>query len=100
MRDSEIPKPPEGHRWKEVRHDNSVTWLVSWTENVGSNIKYIMFNPSSKIKVSFLASPPPYDETGTVDQLFAGREGFPEVRDGEKVEELHRDNQRELPARL
>lgn len=23
-KDSRIPEPPEGHRWKEVRHDNSV----------------------------------------------------------------------------
>uniref|UniRef100_A0A8R1XQI3 DNA topoisomerase I n=1 Tax=Onchocerca volvulus TaxID=6282 RepID=A0A8R1XQI3_ONCVO len=49
-RDSEIPKPPEGHRWKEVRHDNTVTWLCSWTENILGSIKYIMLNPSSKIK--------------------------------------------------
>ncbi|GMT02473.1 hypothetical protein PENTCL1PPCAC_24647, partial [Pristionchus entomophagus] len=47
---SEIPAPPHGHKWKEVRHDNTVTWLVSWTENVLGNIKYIMLNPSSKIK--------------------------------------------------
>lgn len=52
-RDSEIPKPPEGHRWKEVRHDNTVTWLCSWTDNILGSIKYIMLNPSSKIKVIF-----------------------------------------------
>ncbi len=28
------PKPPEGRKWKEVRHDNTVTWLACWTENV------------------------------------------------------------------
>lgn len=49
-KDSEIPVPPEGHHWKEVRHDNTVTWLCSWTENVLGNNKYIMLNPSSKIK--------------------------------------------------
>uniref|UniRef100_A0A0K0CUE4 DNA topoisomerase I n=1 Tax=Angiostrongylus cantonensis TaxID=6313 RepID=A0A0K0CUE4_ANGCA len=48
--DSEIPVPPDGHKWKEVRHDNTVTWLVSWTENVLGQNKYIMLNPSSKIK--------------------------------------------------
>ncbi|VDD91647.1 unnamed protein product [Enterobius vermicularis] len=32
-KDSEIPVPPAGHHWKEVRHDNTVTWLCSWTEN-------------------------------------------------------------------
>lgn len=45
-----IPQPPSGHRWKEVRHDNTVTWLASWTENIMKNVKYIMLNPSSKLK--------------------------------------------------
>lgn len=48
---SDTPAPPDGHQWKEVRHDNTVTWLCSWTENVLGNNKYIMLNPSSKIKV-------------------------------------------------
>ena len=25
------PKPPEGHRWKEVRHDNTVSTLFYYT---------------------------------------------------------------------
>lgn len=45
-----IPTPPAGHKWKEVRHDNTVTWLASWTENIMGNVKYIMLNPSSKLK--------------------------------------------------
>ncbi|XP_072571763.1 DNA topoisomerase 1-like [Paramormyrops kingsleyae] len=49
-KDSAIPKPPPGTKWKEVRHDNKVTWLVSWTENIQGSIKYIMLNPSSRIK--------------------------------------------------
>ncbi|XP_039609678.1 DNA topoisomerase I, mitochondrial-like isoform X2 [Polypterus senegalus] len=49
-KDSGIPKPPPGHKWKEVRHDNTVTWLASWTENIQGAIKYIMLNPSSKLK--------------------------------------------------
>ncbi|GMT00512.1 hypothetical protein PENTCL1PPCAC_22685 [Pristionchus entomophagus] len=49
-KDSEIPPAPPGHKWKEVRHDNTVTWLVSWTETVLGQNKYIMLNPSSKIK--------------------------------------------------
>lgn len=49
-KDSKHPKPPPGTRWKEVRHDNKVTWLVSWTENIQGSIKYIMLNPSSRIK--------------------------------------------------
>lgn len=50
-RDAKVPSPPTGHKWKEVRHDNKVTWLVSWTENIQGSIKYIMLNPSSRIKV-------------------------------------------------
>ena len=52
LRGADIPTPPEGHKWKEVRHDNSVTWLCSWNENVLGSNKYIMLNPSSKIKVT------------------------------------------------
>ncbi|XP_004529463.1 DNA topoisomerase 1 isoform X1 [Ceratitis capitata] len=49
-KESKIPSPPPGHRWKEVRHDNTVTWLASWVENVQGQVKYIMLNPSSKLK--------------------------------------------------
>lgn len=49
-KDGKIPKPPPGHKWKEVRHDNTVTWLASWTENVQGQAKYVMLNPSSKLK--------------------------------------------------
>ncbi|KAL6107141.1 uncharacterized protein ACO6RY_10833 [Pungitius sinensis] len=49
-RESRVPVPPAGHSWKEVRHDNSVTWLASWTENVQGAIKYIMLNANSKLK--------------------------------------------------
>uniref|UniRef100_A0A8C2THC7 DNA topoisomerase I n=1 Tax=Coturnix japonica TaxID=93934 RepID=A0A8C2THC7_COTJA len=49
-KDSKIPEPPVGHKWKEVRFDNTVTWLASWTENIQNTLKYIMLNPSSKLK--------------------------------------------------
>lgn len=49
-RDSRVPKAPPGTRWREVKHDNSVTWLASWTENVQGQVKYVMLNPSSKLK--------------------------------------------------
>jgi len=49
-KDSKVPKAPEGHKWKKVQHDNSVTWLASWTENIQGQIKYIMLNPSSRLK--------------------------------------------------
>ena len=49
-KDSDWPEPPKGRRWKKVQHDNSVTWLASWTENIQNQIKYVMLNPSSKLK--------------------------------------------------
>ncbi|XP_069778299.1 DNA topoisomerase I, mitochondrial-like isoform X5 [Narcine bancroftii] len=49
-KDSKIPEPPKGHYWKEVRFDNKVTWLASWVENVQGLNKYVMLNPSSKLK--------------------------------------------------
>ncbi|KAI9582047.1 DNA topoisomerase 1 [Glossina fuscipes] len=49
-KESKIPQPPAGHRWKEVIHNNTVTWLASWVENIQGQVKYIMLNPSSKLK--------------------------------------------------
>ncbi|XP_077552678.1 DNA topoisomerase 1-like [Haemaphysalis longicornis] len=49
-KDAKVPAPPPGHRWKEVRHDNNVSWLASWAENVLGQTKYIMLNPSSKLR--------------------------------------------------
>ncbi|XP_029009585.1 DNA topoisomerase I, mitochondrial [Betta splendens] len=49
-KESKVPVAPAGHSWKEVRHDNTVTWLASWTENIQGLIKYIMLNANSKLK--------------------------------------------------
>eukprot|EP00041_Stephanoeca_diplocostata_P017174 m.341907 g.341907 ORF g.341907 m.341907 type:complete len:732 (-) comp20617_c0_seq1:58-2253(-) len=46
----DAPKAPEGHKWKEVRSDNTVTWMASWTENIQGQSKYIMFNADSYLK--------------------------------------------------
>jgi len=48
--DSKIPEPPAGHKWKEVKHDNTVSWLASWTENIQSQTKYVMLNQASRLK--------------------------------------------------
>ncbi|XP_052815915.1 DNA topoisomerase I, mitochondrial-like [Mya arenaria] len=49
-KDAKVPEPPKGHKWKKVQHDNTVTWLASWNENIQGQIKYIMLNPSSRLK--------------------------------------------------
>ncbi len=28
-------------KWKSVQHDNTVTWLANWTENVNGQHKYV-----------------------------------------------------------
>lgn len=50
--DAKFPPPPEGHLWKTVQHDPTVTWLATWTENVQGQNKYVMLNANSKIKGS------------------------------------------------
>lgn len=49
-KDSKVPDPPAGHKWKEVRHDNQVAWLCAWTENIQGNGKYVMLNAASRVK--------------------------------------------------
>lgn len=45
-----VPPPPEGHNWKEIKHDQTATWLVTWQENINGAFKYVMLAASSDIK--------------------------------------------------
>ncbi|KZT71806.1 hypothetical protein DAEQUDRAFT_706582 [Daedalea quercina L-15889] len=45
-----IPKPNVPGKWKDVQHDNTVTWLATWTENVNGNHKYVFLAAGSAIK--------------------------------------------------
>ncbi|PNS20401.1 hypothetical protein CAC42_5851 [Sphaceloma murrayae] len=45
-----VPTPPEGHNWKEVKHDHEGTWLAMWQENINGNYKYVMLAASSDVK--------------------------------------------------
>ena len=38
--------------WHVTLFGFQVTWLVSWTENIQGAIKYVMLNPTSRLKVS------------------------------------------------
>lgn len=49
-KDAKVPTPPEGHKWKKVQHDNTVTWLAMWQENINGNHKYVMLSAKSSIK--------------------------------------------------
>jgi len=48
--DATVPPPPEGHKWKEIKHDQEGTWLVMWQENINNNYKYVMLAANSDIK--------------------------------------------------
>ncbi|KAE8148013.1 hypothetical protein BDV25DRAFT_159130 [Aspergillus avenaceus] len=45
-----VPPPPEGHSWKEVKHDQEGTWLAMWQENINGNYKYVMLAANSDVK--------------------------------------------------
>lgn len=47
---AKVPSPPPGHKWKEVRHDNKVSWLACWNENIQGSTKYVMLNAASRLK--------------------------------------------------
>lgn len=35
---------------------DQVTWLASWTENIQGAIKYVMLNPTSRLKVKLIGA--------------------------------------------
>jgi len=49
-KDAMVPKPPEGHKWKEAKHDQEGTWLAMWQENINGNYKYVMLAANSDVK--------------------------------------------------
>ncbi|KAJ9643285.1 DNA topoisomerase 1 [Knufia peltigerae] len=49
-KEATVPPPPEGHKWKEVKHDKQGTWLAMWQENINGNYKYVMLAASSDVK--------------------------------------------------
>uniref|UniRef100_A0A1D1Y8P7 DNA topoisomerase I n=1 Tax=Anthurium amnicola TaxID=1678845 RepID=A0A1D1Y8P7_9ARAE len=49
-KEAKVPEPPAGHSWNKVIHDNTVTWLATWKENVNDNIKYVFLAANSTLK--------------------------------------------------
>jgi DNA topoisomerase I len=50
-KDAKIPEPPAGHRWKEVRHDQTVTWMAGWNDSINTkDWKYVQFGATSSVK--------------------------------------------------
>ncbi len=44
------PPAPDGHHWKKVISDNTVTWMATWTENIAGQNKYVMLGADTHIK--------------------------------------------------
>ncbi|KAI0160329.1 eukaryotic DNA topoisomerase I [Xylariaceae sp. FL1272] len=49
-KEAQVPRPPDGHRWKAVQHDNKATWLAMWQENINGAYKYVMLGAQSTVK--------------------------------------------------
>ncbi|XP_074556414.1 DNA topoisomerase 1 beta-like [Curcuma longa] len=51
-KDAPIPPCPiPGERWKEVKHDNTVTWLAFWNDPINpKEFKYVFLAASSSLK--------------------------------------------------
>ncbi|KAK7057153.1 DNA topoisomerase I [Favolaschia claudopus] len=49
-KEAPVPVPNMPGKWKEVIHDNTVTWLATWTENVNGNHKYVFLAAGSSLK--------------------------------------------------
>ncbi|KAL8760580.1 MAG: hypothetical protein Q9184_003234 [Pyrenodesmia sp. 2 TL-2023] len=47
---AKVPQAPEGHKWKEVKHDQEGTWLAMWQENINGAYKYVMLAANSDVK--------------------------------------------------
>ena len=47
---AKVPEPPAGHKWQEVVHNQEVTWLAMWKENIADSTKYVRFANNSSIK--------------------------------------------------
>ncbi|KAI0267121.1 hypothetical protein BC834DRAFT_872641 [Gloeopeniophorella convolvens] len=48
--DAPVPVPNIPGKWKEIIHDNTVTWLATWTENINGNHKYVFLAAGSSLK--------------------------------------------------
>tara|TARA_B110000977_G_scaffold192530_1_gene266180 strand:- start:1420 stop:3342 length:1923 start_codon:yes stop_codon:yes gene_type:complete len=46
-----VPPPLPGHKWKQVIHNDEVTWLCGWNDTINTkDWKYVQFGATSSIK--------------------------------------------------
>ena len=51
-KESQIPIPPEGHKWGKVIHDRMVEWLVSWKDTITGKTKYLWLSQESDLRAN------------------------------------------------
>ncbi|KAL1409936.1 DNA topoisomerase 1 [Vanrija albida] len=49
-KDAPVPIPNVPGKWKGIQHDNTVTWLAHWKENVNGQSKYVFLSAASSWK--------------------------------------------------
>ncbi|KAF9524043.1 hypothetical protein CPB83DRAFT_861979 [Crepidotus variabilis] len=49
-KEAPTPVPNMPGKWKAITHDNTVTWLANWTENINGNHKYVFLAAGSSLK--------------------------------------------------
>ncbi|KAF5393419.1 hypothetical protein D9757_000616 [Collybiopsis confluens] len=49
-KEAPIPIPNMPGKWKAIQHDNTVTWLATWTENINQSHKYVFLAAGSSLK--------------------------------------------------
>jgi len=48
---AKVPEPLPGHKWKQIIHNNTVTWLCGWNDTINTkDWKYVQFGATSSIK--------------------------------------------------
>ena len=45
-----VPKPPAGHKWGDIVHDNDAVWLAKWNDSITGDTKYVMFSAEGRFK--------------------------------------------------
>jgi len=44
------PIPPDGHKWKEVVHDQKAEWIAKWTDPLTDKVKHIYLSAEGQFK--------------------------------------------------
>lgn len=45
-----VPVPLDGHKWKDIIHDQTVEWLDSWIDKISGKNKYIWLGAQSELR--------------------------------------------------